>query len=37
MVLIQFGRNELIEKTQYVFMKVIVDDLNSYHDQADVV
>lgn len=35
MVLIVFSCNDLIEKTEHVFMQVIVEDLNSYHDQAD--
>lgn len=35
MVLIQFGCNDLIEKTEYVFVQVIVKDSNSYDDQAD--
>lgn len=26
-----------LKKTEYVFMQVIVDYLNSYHDQADSV
>lgn len=37
MVLIQLGCNELIEKTEYVFMQVIAEDTNSYHVQANTV